>query len=93
MVKSSLPDIDSLGLSLHVNDELRQQGRFVDWVWDIPDILIELSRLYALKAGNLIYMGTPAGVAALKPGDRFRASLDGTELWLEGNVVDTQLNG
>lgn len=91
--KMALPKIDTLGLSLHVNDALRQQGRFVDWVWDVPDILIELSRLYALKAGDLIYMGTPAGVAALQPGDRFSASLDGTDLKLQGNVVDRRVTG
>ena len=90
---STLPAIDTLGLSLRVNGELRQQGRFADWVWDVPDILIELSRLYALKAGDLIYMGTPAGVAALLPGDRFDASLDGTGLRLVGRVVAGEANG
>ena len=43
----------------------------------MPDILHELSKLYALKAGDLVFMGTPAGVAALVPGDTFVASLDG----------------
>lgn len=90
--KSDMPAIDTLGLSLVVNDELRQQGRFHDLVWDVPDILIELSRLYALKAGDLVYMGTPAGVAALRPGDRFAAALEGTTLRLDGTVVDRQLN-
>lgn len=93
LMKSELPAIDALGLSLCVNDELRQQGRFADLIWDVPDILIELSRLYALKAGDLIYMGTPAGVAALQPGDRFDASLDGTGLRLEGTVVDGGATG
>lgn len=92
LLTSELPDIDTLGLSLQVNGELRQQGRFVDWVWDVPDILIELSRLYSLKAGDLIYMGTPAGVAALHPGDHFIAALDGTDLRLQGTVVDRRSN-
>ena len=92
VMTSDVPDLDTLGLSLRVNGELRQQGRFVDLVWDVPDILIELSRLYALKAGDLIYMGTPAGVAALHPGDHFTATLDGTALQMDGRVVDTRLN-
>ena len=92
LLTSELPDIDTLGLSLQVNGELRQQGRFVDWVWDVPDILIELSRLYSLKAGDLIYMGTPAGVAALHRGDHFIAALDGTDLRLQGTVVDRRSN-
>ena len=40
-------------------------------IWNVPDILHELSKLYALRAGDLVFMGTPAGVAALQPGDRF----------------------
>jgi 2-keto-4-pentenoate hydratase/2-oxohepta-3-ene-1,7-dioic acid hydratase in catechol pathway len=42
----------------------------------VPDILHELSRLYALRAGDLVFMGTPAGVAALVPGDACEARLD-----------------
>ncbi|MBP6596603.1 MAG: fumarylacetoacetate hydrolase family protein [Arenimonas sp.] len=62
---------------LTVNGELRQQGQLEDMVFSVPDILHALSRLYALKAGDLVFMGTPAGVAALVPGDRFEAGVDG----------------
>lgn len=62
---------------LTVNGELRQQGQLEDMVFSVPDILHALSRLYALKAGDLVFMGTPAGVAALVPGDRFVAGVDG----------------
>ncbi|MGY0505132.1 fumarylacetoacetate hydrolase family protein [Luteimonas sp. e5] len=72
---AALPPIATLALQLEVNGKLRQQGALSDLIWDVPDILIELSRLYALRAGDLVYMGTPAGVAALQPGDGWRASL------------------
>jgi fumarylpyruvate hydrolase len=62
---------------LEVNGELRQQGQLEDMVFAVPDILHALSGLYALKAGDLVFMGTPAGVAALQPGDRFEAGVDG----------------
>ncbi|MNV80150.1 Fumarylpyruvate hydrolase [compost metagenome] len=45
-------------------------------IWNVPEILHELSKLWALKAGDLVFMGTPAGVAALQPGDRFSARLE-----------------
>ena len=64
-------------LTLRVNGDIRQHGALHDLIWDVPDILHELSKLYALKAGDLVFMGTPAGVAALVPGDTFVASLDG----------------
>jgi 2-keto-4-pentenoate hydratase/2-oxohepta-3-ene-1,7-dioic acid hydratase in catechol pathway len=63
-------------LSLRVNGELRQQSTLDQLIWDVPDILHELSKLYALRAGDLIFMGTPAGVAALQPGDVCEGALD-----------------
>lgn len=81
-----LSDLYGRSLTLHVNGEQRQHGALADLIWDVPDILIELSRLYALKAGDLIFMGTPAGVAALVTGDRFEASLDGV-VQLSGRIV------
>lgn len=64
-------------LWLRVNDDLRQQSSLTDMVFSVPDIIHELSRLFALRAGDLIFMGTPAGVAALHRGDRFSAGVDG----------------
>ena len=73
-------------LSLEVNGELRQQARLDTMVFTVAEVLHELSKLYALKAGDLVFMGTPAGVAALVPGDHFRASVDGL-LALEGDIA------
>jgi fumarylpyruvate hydrolase len=63
-------------LSLRVNGQLRQQSTLDQLIWDPPEILHELSKLYALRAGDLIFMGTPAGVAALQPGDVCEGALD-----------------
>jgi len=63
-------------LSLDVNGERRQQSTLDQLIWDVPEILHELSKLYALRAGDLVFMGTPAGVAALRPGDTCLARLD-----------------
>ncbi|MCR6662930.1 MAG: fumarylacetoacetate hydrolase family protein [Luteimonas sp.] len=63
-------------LSLDVNGQRRQQSALDQLIWDVPEILHELSKLYALRAGDLVFMGTPAGVAALQPGDECVARLD-----------------
>jgi len=63
-------------LSLQVNGALRQTSTLDQLIWDVPEILHELSKLFALRAGDLVFMGTPAGVAALQPGDRCVAALD-----------------
>lgn len=82
---ASVPDLATLELSLHVNGQLRQHGRLDQLIWSVPEILHELSRLYALKAGDLVFMGTPAGVGPLQPGDHFEARL-GELACLRGTV-------
>lgn len=82
-------DVGELGaraLSLEVNGEVRQRGTLADLVWNVPEILHELSRLYALRAGDLIYMGTPSGVGPLQPGDRYHAVLEGVAE-LHGHII------
>ncbi|GAB3342283.1 fumarylacetoacetate hydrolase family protein [Marilutibacter aestuarii] len=74
---TTLGPLDGRAIRLEVNGELRQQGSLDDLIWTVPEILHELSRLYALRAGDLVFMGTPAGVGPLQPGDRFEATLDG----------------
>lgn len=79
-------DLDARTLTLQVNRELRQHGALADLVWNVPEILRELSALYALRAGDLVFMGTPAGVGPLRPGDTFAASLDGV-VDLQGRIA------
>jgi fumarylpyruvate hydrolase len=64
-------------LSLEVNGEQRQQSDIAQMIFGVTEIITLLSKLFELKAGDLIFTGTPAGVAALKRGDRFHASLEG----------------
>lgn len=64
---------------LSVNGELRQEGNLTDLIWSVPEIIAELSTLFELQAGDLIYTGTPAGVAALQPGDRVEGGVDGVD--------------
>lgn len=67
---------DSL-LQLEVNGELRQSAPLSDMIFDVGDVLHHLSRFYELRAGDLVFMGTPAGVATLERGDRFVARVEG----------------
>jgi fumarylpyruvate hydrolase len=62
---------------LKVNDEVRQQADLADMIWNVSDTIAFLSAYYTLKAGDLIFSGTPAGVAAVKRGDRLHGGVDG----------------
>ena len=64
---------------LSVNGELRQQGDLAELIWSVPEIISELSTLFELAPGDLIYTGTPAGVSAVNPGDRIEGGVDGLE--------------
>lgn len=62
-----------------VNGVARQKGDLADMIWSVPEIIAELSRLFALRPGDLIFTGTPAGVGALLPGDVVTGGVDGLD--------------
>ncbi len=65
------------GISLEVNGEARQRATLAQMIWSIPEIIAELSTLFELRAGDVIYTGTPAGVAAVGRGDSLAARVEG----------------
>jgi len=73
-------------LSLRVNGEVRQDTDIADMIFPVADIIAELSKLFELKPGDLIFTGTPAGVGPLARGDAFVAELQGIAT-LEGRIV------
>jgi 2-keto-4-pentenoate hydratase/2-oxohepta-3-ene-1,7-dioic acid hydratase in catechol pathway len=85
---ADIGDLYARTLTLTVNGERRQHGALADLIWTVPEILRELSKLYALRAGDLVFMGTPAGVGPLQVGDTFHASLDAA-VDLSGRVTAT----
>ena len=64
-------------LALTVNGETRQHTDIDQMIFGVAEIIHELSKLWTLAPGDLIFTGTPAGVAALQRGDRFHAELEG----------------
>ena len=64
-------------IRLSVNDVTKQQGDLSKMIWSVPEIIAHLSRLFELKAGDIIFTGTPAGVGPVKRGDRLHGAIDG----------------
>src|SRR5947208_11697055 len=62
---------------LSVNGTERQKGDLTELIWSVPEIIWQLSQQVSLGAGDIIMTGTPAGVAALSPGDRIECGVDG----------------
>ena len=74
---SACGHIRSGAISLAVNGEVRQQGDIAELIWSVPELIAELSTLFELVAGDLIYTGTPAGVGPVRPGDRIEGMVEG----------------
>ncbi len=62
---------------LTVNGEQRQHGDLSSMMWQVSEIIANLSTSVCLAAGDLIYTGTPAGVGPLVRGDVLEAGVDG----------------
>jgi fumarylpyruvate hydrolase len=69
--------IESGGIWLKVNGKDRQRANIAEMTWKVPEIIAELSTLFELASGDLIFTGTPAGVGPLVRGDVVEAGIDG----------------
>ena len=64
-------------LELAVNGQVKQSSDLDKLIWNIREILADLSLFYHLQPGDLIYTGTPEGVGAVLPGDRIDGHVAG----------------
>ncbi len=64
---------------LSVNDEIRQQGDLNELIWTVAEAITELSTLFSLSPGDLIFTGTPAGVGPVVAGDQITGGIDGID--------------
>lgn len=60
-------------ISLAVNGAECQRGTLGQMIWSVPEILVELSQLFELQPGDLVFTGTPDGVGPLRVGDSLEA--------------------
>ena len=60
-----------------VNGAVKQTGDLAMQIWSVPEQIAYLSNLITLQPGDLIFSGTPAGVGAVKSGDKLEGHVDG----------------
>ena len=75
--KSDIGTLERAGISLFVNETQRQNSDISEMIWSVPEIISELSKLFELHAGDIIFTGTPSGVGPVQPDDRLRATIEG----------------
>ena len=64
-------------ITLSVNGTPRQQGDLRDLIWNVAETIETLSKAWTLQPGDLIFTGTPAGVAAVVAGDLIEGDIEG----------------
>jgi fumarylpyruvate hydrolase len=69
--------LEQAGIAMEVNGVPRQNSNIDKLIWNVREIIADLSRFYHLQAGDLIYTGTPEGVGAVVPGDRITGRVEG----------------
>jgi len=67
--KANAGDVNNAPLDLLVNGQVRQASSVAKLIWNIAETIEHLSTAWELQAGDLIYTGTPEGVAAVVAGD------------------------
>lgn len=69
--------MDNGAITLEVNGDVRQKGDVSQMIWNIAESISYLSGLFELKAGDLIFTGTPDGVGAVVAGDLLVGAVEG----------------
>jgi 2-keto-4-pentenoate hydratase/2-oxohepta-3-ene-1,7-dioic acid hydratase in catechol pathway len=70
-------DPSGLNLALDVNGERRQTANTRDLILDVPTLIAFASSFYTLRAGDVLFTGTPEGVGPIAAGDAIKATIDG----------------
>jgi fumarylpyruvate hydrolase len=66
-------------IALRINGVTKQDGNLKEMIWQSDEIVGQLSHLFALEAGDLIFTGTPAGVGTIERGDRLVGEIAGID--------------
>lgn len=67
--KNLFSSVENINFELKNNGLTVQKGNTSHMLWKIDELIAEVSRYFTLKVGDILFTGTPEGVAAVKPGD------------------------
>jgi len=79
--KTQFESLENLTFGLTVNGSMVQQGNTSHMLWKIDELIAYVSQFFTLRTGDILFTGTPEGVAAVKPGDVLEGFLEGHQLF------------
>lgn len=79
--KTTLDSVDNINFSLKKNNEVVQKGNTGLMLWKIDALIEYISKYFTLKIGDIIFTGTPVGVAKVNPNDTLTGYIDEKEFF------------
>lgn len=79
--KNSFTSLENINFELKSNGNVVQQGNTSLMLWKIDELIAYVSQYFTLKTGDILFTGTPKGVAPIKEGDVLEGFLEGNQLF------------
>jgi 2-keto-4-pentenoate hydratase/2-oxohepta-3-ene-1,7-dioic acid hydratase in catechol pathway len=79
--KSEFKSLDNLNFEMTNNGVTVQKGNTSFMLWKIDELIAYVSQFFTLKIGDIIFTGTPEGVAVVRPDDVLEGYLEGIKLF------------
>jgi 2-keto-4-pentenoate hydratase/2-oxohepta-3-ene-1,7-dioic acid hydratase in catechol pathway len=79
--KDQFTSLEDVNFELLKNGEIAQKGNSSLMLWKIDELVAYVSQFFTLKIGDIIFTGTPEGVAAVNPDDVLEGYLEGQQLF------------
>lgn len=79
--KEQFSSLEDVNFELLKNGEIAQKGNSSLMLWKIDELVAYVSQFFTLKIGDIIFTGTPEGVAAVQPNDILEGYLEGQQLF------------
>lgn len=81
MPKTEFAALDNINFELKSNGSVVQSGNTANMLWKIDELVAYASQYFTLRTGDVIFTGTPQGVAKVNPGDVLEGSIEGKQLF------------
>lgn len=79
--KNEFDDVQNISFQLVKNGTVVQDGNTQDMLWQIDELIAYVSQFFTLKVGDVIFTGTPAGVAKVNPNDELEGFLEDQKMF------------
>jgi 2-keto-4-pentenoate hydratase/2-oxohepta-3-ene-1,7-dioic acid hydratase in catechol pathway len=75
--KSDFESVENINFELHSNGNVVQKGNTEQMLWKIDEQIAYVSQYFTLKKGDILFTGTPEGVAKVHPNDKLEGFIEG----------------